>query len=107
MPVLESVAVIVIVGNPTAGHSRASLETWTAVVAVLGPALVLCVLGARVVAPWPGSKDPEDDAQASRRRMSPAGVPDPDVWGEREVGDPANADEVVAALSGGRVRRRR
>ena len=25
------------VGNPTAGHSRASLETWTVVVAVLGP----------------------------------------------------------------------
>ena len=44
-----AVVVIVIVGNPTAGHSRASLETWTAVVAVLGPALVLCVLGARVV----------------------------------------------------------
>jgi drug/metabolite transporter (DMT)-like permease len=44
-----AVVVIVIVGNPTAGHSRASLGTWTAVVAVLGPALVLCVLGARVV----------------------------------------------------------
>ena len=42
-----AVAVIVTVGNPTAGHSRASFETWTAVVAVLGPALVLCVLGAR------------------------------------------------------------
>ena len=33
-----SVVVIVTVGNPTAGHSRASLETWTAVVIVLGPA---------------------------------------------------------------------
>ena len=33
-----AVAVIVTVGNPTAGHSRASLETWTAVIAVLGPA---------------------------------------------------------------------
>lgn len=44
-----SVVVIVIVGNPTAGHSRASIETWTAVVAVLGPVLVVCVLGARVV----------------------------------------------------------
>lgn len=73
----------------------------------LRPMLKDAVLGARVVAPWPGSKDPEDDAQASRRRMSPAGVPDPNVWGEREVGDPANPDEVVAALSGGRVRRRR
>jgi drug/metabolite transporter (DMT)-like permease len=47
-----AVAVIVVVGNPTAGHSRASLETWTAVIAVLGPALVLCVVGARI---WSGS----------------------------------------------------
>ena len=39
-----SVAVIVTVGNPTAGHSRASFETWGAVVAVLGPALVACVI---------------------------------------------------------------
>ncbi|WP_101949526.1 DMT family transporter [Mycobacterium sp. 3519A] len=46
-----AVAVIVTVGNPTEGHSRASLETWTVVVAVLGPALVLCVVGARI---WSG-----------------------------------------------------
>ena len=46
-----AVAVIVTVGNPTAGHSRASFETWTAVIAVLGPALVLCVAGARI---WSG-----------------------------------------------------
>ena len=46
-----AVAVIVTVGNPTAGQSRASSETWTAVVAVLGPALVLCVVGARI---WSG-----------------------------------------------------
>ena len=44
-----AVAVIVTVGNPTAGHSRASFETWTAVIAVLGPALVLCVVGARML----------------------------------------------------------
>jgi drug/metabolite transporter (DMT)-like permease len=43
-----AVVVIVTVGNPTAGHSRASLETWTAVVAVMGPALVFCVVGANV-----------------------------------------------------------
>lgn len=43
-----SVAVIVTVGNPTEGHSRASLETWTLVLAVLGPALVACVIGARI-----------------------------------------------------------
>ena len=47
-----SVAVIVTVGNPQAGQSRASFETWTLVVAVLGPALVLCVIGARI---WSGS----------------------------------------------------
>ncbi|HET6731555.1 DMT family transporter [Mycobacterium sp.] len=46
-----SVAIIVIVGNPTAGHSRASLETWTSVIAVLGPAMVLCVIGAGI---WKG-----------------------------------------------------
>jgi drug/metabolite transporter (DMT)-like permease len=44
-----AVVVIVTVGNPTAGQARASLETWTAVVVVLGPALVLCVLGANVL----------------------------------------------------------
>ena len=47
-----SVAVIVTVGNPQAGQSRASLETWAAVVAVMGPALVLCIIGARI---WSGS----------------------------------------------------
>jgi drug/metabolite transporter (DMT)-like permease len=47
-----AVAVIVTVGNPTAGHFRASLETWTAVIAVLGPGLVLCVVGARI---WSGT----------------------------------------------------
>lgn len=42
-----SVAVIVTVGNPTAGQSRASAETWLAVGAILGPAVVLCIVGAR------------------------------------------------------------
>jgi drug/metabolite transporter (DMT)-like permease len=42
-----SVAVIVIVGNPTEGHARASFESWTLVLAVLGPALVACVIGAK------------------------------------------------------------
>lgn len=46
-----AVIVIVTVGNPTAGESRASLETWLGVAAVLGPALVLCLIGARV---WSG-----------------------------------------------------
>lgn len=48
----SSVAVIVTVGNPQAGESRASFETWGLVIAVMGPALVLCVLGARM---WSGS----------------------------------------------------
>ncbi|GAS95371.1 putative uncharacterized protein [Mycolicibacterium canariasense] len=47
-----SVAVIVTVGNPTAGHSRASVQVWLAVGAVLGPALVLCIIGARI---WSGT----------------------------------------------------
>ncbi|MGE2718580.1 DMT family transporter [Mycolicibacterium celeriflavum] len=46
-----SVAVIVTVGNPTAGQSRASWETWTVVLMVLGPALALCVIGANL---WKG-----------------------------------------------------
>lgn len=49
-----SVAVIVTVGNPTAGHSRASWETWTAVLVVLVPVLVLCVVGANL---WKGAKN--------------------------------------------------
>ncbi len=50
-----SVAIIVTVGNPTPGHSRAALEVWTVVSAVLGPALVLCVLGARLLAGRPAA----------------------------------------------------
>jgi drug/metabolite transporter (DMT)-like permease len=46
-----SVAVIVTVGNPTEGHSRAGLELWIWVAAIMGPALVACVIGARV---WSG-----------------------------------------------------
>lgn len=47
-----SVAVIVTVGNPTEGHSRASFDTWSLVLLILGPALVACVVGARLL---PGS----------------------------------------------------
>ena len=39
-----AVIVIVTVGNPTAGQSRASLETWLEVAAVLGPVVALCLL---------------------------------------------------------------
>jgi hypothetical protein len=40
------------VGNPTSDQQRASLETWVVVTLVMGPALVLCVLGARI---WSGA----------------------------------------------------
>lgn len=43
-----SVAVIVTVGNPTAGVSRASLQTWLAVAAILAPVLALCLIGAQL-----------------------------------------------------------
>ncbi|MGC2795047.1 MAG: DMT family transporter [Mycobacterium sp.] len=43
-----AVAVFVIVGDPAAGYQRGSLAAWLIVAVVLGPALALCVLGARV-----------------------------------------------------------
>jgi drug/metabolite transporter (DMT)-like permease len=46
-----ALAVVIIVGDPSSGHQRAPLSTWLIVALVLGPALVLCVLGARV---WTG-----------------------------------------------------
>ncbi len=46
-----ALAVVIIVGDPEAGHERASLRNWVIVALVLGPALVLCVLAARV---WAG-----------------------------------------------------
>jgi hypothetical protein len=46
-----SVAVILGVGNPASDQQRAPLETWLVVALVMGPALVLCVVGARI---WPG-----------------------------------------------------
>jgi drug/metabolite transporter (DMT)-like permease len=50
-----AVVVIVTVGNPTEGHSRASLSMWALVVAVLGPMLVACVVGARLFSGRPAS----------------------------------------------------
>jgi drug/metabolite transporter (DMT)-like permease len=44
-----SVVIIVTVGNPTAGQSRADAATWGAVAAIGIPALVLCVLAANRV----------------------------------------------------------
>jgi drug/metabolite transporter (DMT)-like permease len=47
-----AVAMVITIGDPAEGQQRASLGTWAAVAAVMGPALVLCVLGARI---WSGS----------------------------------------------------
>jgi drug/metabolite transporter (DMT)-like permease len=47
-----AVAVVVTVGNPQAGTARGSLHAWAIVAAVMGPALILCVIGARI---FPGS----------------------------------------------------
>jgi hypothetical protein len=46
-----ALAVLVTLGDPDAGHSRASPQAWMAVAVVLGPLMVLCVLGARI---WSG-----------------------------------------------------
>ncbi|WP_077103813.1 DMT family transporter [Mycobacterium terramassiliense] len=43
-----AVAVVVTVGNPQAGNPRGSVETWTVVGLIMGPALILCVIGSRV-----------------------------------------------------------
>jgi hypothetical protein len=48
----SAVAVIVTVGDPMQDQQRASLETWIVVAVVMGPAFVLCVLGARI---WSGA----------------------------------------------------
>jgi drug/metabolite transporter (DMT)-like permease len=47
-----AVTVVVTVGNPQAGTPRGSLQTWAIVAAVMGPGLILCVIGARK---FPGS----------------------------------------------------
>jgi drug/metabolite transporter (DMT)-like permease len=46
-----ALAVLVTVGEPGAGHPRGSLAAWMAVAVIMGPLLVVCVLGARV---WSG-----------------------------------------------------
>lgn len=50
-----SVVLIVTVGNPTAGQARAGLEVWAGVVAVLAPAILLCIAGARALAGRPAA----------------------------------------------------
>jgi drug/metabolite transporter (DMT)-like permease len=46
-----AVAVFVSVGEPAAGYQRAPLQAWAMVAVVIGPAMVFCVLGARI---WSG-----------------------------------------------------
>ncbi|OBB66347.1 DMT family transporter [Mycobacterium sp. 852014-50255_SCH5639931] len=43
-----AVAVVVTVGDPQEGTPRGSVQTWTIVALVMGPALILCVVGARM-----------------------------------------------------------
>lgn len=47
-----AVTVVVVVGNPQAGHTSAPLRTWAAVAVVLGPLLVVCVVAGRI---WGGA----------------------------------------------------
>ena len=69
------------------------------------------VLAARTGMAWPGAKEPgESEAtggSARRRRLTPPGVPDPSVWGDRDDAEPAADPVAVAdALTAGRARRR-
>jgi drug/metabolite transporter (DMT)-like permease len=43
-----ALAVMIAVGDPTGGLQRAPLHTWVVVAAVIGPPLLLCLLGARI-----------------------------------------------------------
>ncbi len=49
---IAAVTVVVTVGDPQAGRSTASLQTWAAVAVVFGPLLVACVVAGRV---WRGA----------------------------------------------------
>lgn len=44
-----SVTFIVVVGDPRAGHAHASWTTWAVIIATMGPALALCLIGADVL----------------------------------------------------------
>jgi hypothetical protein len=48
-----ALAVVIIVGDPASGQLRAPLSTWIIVALVMGPALVVCVLAARICAGRP------------------------------------------------------
>jgi NADH-quinone oxidoreductase subunit C len=81
------------------------------------------VLAARTGMSWPGAKEPgesdlrpepvegrasADSTRTSRRRLVPPGVPDPEVWGDRDPAAPEpQPAEVAESAAGGRTRRRR
>jgi hypothetical protein len=52
MLLTAAVTVVVTVGNPEAGTPRGSVRTWIVVALVMGPALCLCVIGARMFSGW-------------------------------------------------------
>ena len=75
-----AVAVIVTVGNPTEGHSRAGLELWIWVAAIMGPALVLCVLGARI---WSGGQERSEPGNGTGKPVAAVllGLVAGSLWG--------------------------
>ncbi|OBF84983.1 hypothetical protein A5791_23470 [Mycobacterium sp. 852002-51163_SCH5372311] len=50
-----ALALLIVVGDPTAGEPRGAVSDWLIVAPVMGAALVLCVLGARVLKGRPAS----------------------------------------------------
>lgn len=50
-----AITVIVTVGNPAPGHARGAVEVWITVLAVLGPGIVLCIIGSRMLAGTPAA----------------------------------------------------
>lgn len=52
---VAAVTVVVTVGDPEQGSPRGSVKTWTLVALILGPALLLCVIGARMFPGSPGA----------------------------------------------------
>lgn len=75
-----AVAVIVTVGNPTEGQSRAGWELWAWVIATLGPVLALCLLGARLLA---GGQERSDPGMGRGKPAAAAllGVVSGSLWG--------------------------
>jgi drug/metabolite transporter (DMT)-like permease len=44
-----AVTVVVTVGNPQTGAARGSVQAWIVVAVAMGPAMILCLIGARVI----------------------------------------------------------